>query len=122
VAFRCSLGEFRTAGLRYSPAIAAFTYIVHRGFPMAVPREDRVERGEALRQLGGLLSLGGQLAGAITGFGLVGYWIDGTYGTGSLWTTILLFLGAIGGMYSFIRTVMRAGRRQFKEHERTHED
>ncbi len=75
-----------------------------------------------MRRLGTLLTLGTQLAAAVAGFGLAGYWIDRHFGTGSTWTTVMLFLGAIGGMYSFIRTVQRAGRERKNDGGDKHED
>jgi len=84
-------------------------------------KRDSDEAAQGFRRAAQYLGLGSQLAGAVVGFGLLGYWIDVKAGTGSLWTTILLFAGAIGGMYSFLRSVIRLGKEQKKQSD-THDD
>ncbi len=56
--------------------------------------------------------MGMQLAAAVVGFGLIGYWIDTSNKTGERYTTIFLFLGAIGGLYNFIKTALALGKKK----------
>jgi len=70
------------------------------------------EEAGGFRKAAQYLSLGTQLAAAVVGFGLIGYWLDSTFGTGERYTTILLFLGAGGGLYSFIKTVIDLGKKE----------
>jgi len=48
-------------------------------------------------------SVGFSLAGPIILGALVGYWLDGRFGTGSLWTLILTMLGMVAGLVQLIR-------------------
>jgi F0F1-type ATP synthase assembly protein I len=73
------------------------------------------EGAGSFRRAAEYLSLGGQLAAAVVGFGLIGYWLDSSFHTGELYTTILLFVGAIGGLYSFIKTVIALGKKDKEE-------
>lgn len=61
-----------------------------------------VHRWSALRYAG----MGLELAAAIIGLTLVGYWIDRTFDTGRVGLTIGAVLGIVGGMYNFIRQAL----------------
>jgi len=50
------------------------------------------------------LNMGFELAAALTGFCLLGYWIDARYDTKPWGLLICACLGLIGGMYNLIRT------------------
>ena len=51
------------------------------------------------------LGLGMQLAVAVLLFFFVGWWVDGSYGTGPYGMLIGTAVGITGGMIKFIRTV-----------------
>lgn len=54
--------------------------------------------------------LGVELAAAVGGLSLLGYWLDRRYGT-SPWGLLICFaIGLVGGMYNFIRAAYRAFR------------
>ena len=50
-----------------------------------------------------LAGLGFELAAAVAGFALLGYWIGDHYGNGALGLLIGAVLGLAGGMYNLIR-------------------
>lgn len=79
--------------------------------------KDRTKEAGSFGAVAQYLGLGTQLAAAVAGFGLLGYWIDSRAGTGTLYTTIFLFVGAFGGMYSFIKTVIRLGKETKEEQD-----
>jgi F0F1-type ATP synthase assembly protein I len=60
-----------------------------------------------MKEVGPYMNLGMELFAAVAGFGLIGWFIDSKAGTQPLWMAILLFAGAIGGMYNFIRTALK---------------
>lgn len=62
---------------------------------------------------GRFANLGFELAAAIGGFALVGYWVGGHYGNARAGMGIGAVLGIIGGMYNLIRSGLAA----FKEAE-----
>jgi ATP synthase protein I len=55
-------------------------------------------------------SVGLELAGAIGGFALVGYWIDGRYGTSPWGILGGVVLGMAGGLYNLVRESLDAVR------------
>ena len=55
-----------------------------------------------------LAGLGFELAAAVAGFVLVGYWIGNHYGKAELGIVIGAVLGLIGGMYNLIRATIAA--------------
>src|SRR5262249_19342348 len=59
------------------------------------------------------VGMGAELAGAVAGFTLLGYWIDAVRHTSPTYTAIGAVLGIIGGMYNFFRTAMKLTREQF---------
>jgi F0F1-type ATP synthase assembly protein I len=54
--------------------------------------------------------VGLELAGAIGGFALVGYWIDGHYGTRPWGILGGVVIGMVGGMYNLVRESLDAVR------------
>ena len=58
-------------------------------------------------RLGRLYSLGIELAAAVAGFTLLGYWIDRHYGSHPWGILICVALGLIGGMVNFLRSALR---------------
>lgn len=59
------------------------------------------------RDISPYLGLGLQLAASILVFLFLGRWVDGKLGTYPLFMVIGAFIGAAGGMISFIRTVLK---------------
>ena len=55
-----------------------------------------------------LAGLGAELAGAILGFVLVGYWIDRSFDTSPWGLLICALFGLIGGLYNFFRSSLKA--------------
>ncbi len=63
-----------------------------------------------LHQLGPLMNIGIELVAIMGIMGLIGWYIDDSFGTSPVWLVVFLVVGAIGGMYRFIRTALKAGR------------
>ncbi len=57
-----------------------------------------------------LSGVGLELAGAVAGFTLIGYWIDSRYATGPWGVVIGVVLGLIGGLYNLVRQSLVAAR------------
>ena len=71
----------------------------------------RLNRMKSRASRGGLSGLGFEMAAAVAGFALVGYWIGGHYGNSAMGITIGGALGVIGGTYNMIRSALMASRR-----------
>ena len=54
--------------------------------------------------------VGLELAGALAGFALVGYWIDRRYETEPWGLVIGVILGLVGGLYNLVRQSLQAVR------------
>jgi len=54
--------------------------------------------------------VGLELAGALAGFALVGYWIDRWYKTEPWGLVIGVILGMVGGLYNLVRQSLQAVR------------
>ena len=54
--------------------------------------------------------VGLELAGALAGFALLGYWIDRRYGTEPWGLVIGVILGLVGGLYNLVRESLQAVR------------
>jgi F0F1-type ATP synthase assembly protein I len=54
--------------------------------------------------------VGLELAGATAGLALVGYWIDGKFGTSPWGILAGVFIGIIGGLYNLVRESLAAVR------------
>ncbi len=61
-----------------------------------------------LNQLGPLMNIGIELVAIMGVLGLVGWYIDNSFGTSPVWLAVFLVVGAVGGMYRFIRTALKA--------------
>jgi ATP synthase protein I len=59
--------------------------------------------------------VGLELAGAVAGFSLIGYWIDRHYGTSPWGLVVGLALGIVGGLYNFVREAFQATREAQQE-------
>lgn len=68
---------------------------------------DHVKRSPSwLRHAG----VGLELAGAVAGFTLVGYWIDRHFGSAPWGLLVGLALGLIGGLYNLVRESLAAAK------------
>ncbi len=77
--------------------------------------------GRAVRAAGPLFTAGIQMAAAICGMGFFGYIADQHWHT-SPWLMVAgLFLGASGGLYLFIKTVMELDKSNQKSEKDTTE-
>ncbi len=72
------------------------------------------------RDISPYLGLGLQLAASILVFLFLGRWVDGKLGTEPVFMIIGAFIGAAGGMISFIRTVLKHDERL--KREKQHKD
>jgi F0F1-type ATP synthase assembly protein I len=61
--------------------------------------------------------VGLELAGAVAGFTLVGYWIDLQFATGPWGLVVGVVLGLVGGLYNLVRQSMQAAREARLEDE-----
>ena len=54
--------------------------------------------------------VGLELAGAIAGLALIGYWVDGRFGTAPWGIVVGVFIGLVGGLYNLVRESLAAVR------------
>jgi ATP synthase protein I len=54
--------------------------------------------------------IGLELAGAIAGLALVGYWVDGRFGTQPWGILAGVVIGLVGGLYNLVRESLAAAR------------
>ena len=54
--------------------------------------------------------VGLELAGATAGLALIGYWIDGKFGTSPWGILICVLIGIVGGLYNLVRESLAAVR------------
>ena len=73
---------------------------------------------KVLQQLGPVMNLGVELVVIMGVMGLIGWYIDKHFGTSPVWLVVLLVVGAVGGMYRFIRTAMKAGMQKTGEKDK----
>ena len=59
--------------------------------------------------------VGLELAGATAGLALVGYWIDGKFGTSPWGILGGVFIGIVGGLYNMVRESLAAVREAKKD-------
>ena len=59
-----------------------------------------------------------ELAGATAGLALVGYWIDGKYGTAPWGILVGVFIGLGGGLYNLIKQSLAAMREAGNDDEK----
>ncbi len=66
--------------------------------------------GEAYRQLAPFMGLGTELAASVAGMTLLGYFLDGHFGT-SPWLLLTgAGVGLVGGFYNFFKEVQKLGK------------
>jgi F0F1-type ATP synthase assembly protein I len=54
--------------------------------------------------------VGLELAGAVAGLALVGYWVDLHYSTSPWGLVVGVLVGTVGGLYNFVREALQATR------------
>ena len=62
------------------------------------------------REVGPYLGLGLQLAVTVTVMFFIGIWLDDQFETKPVLTVVFAFLGVFAGMYTFIKSVLKAGK------------
>ncbi len=70
-----------------------------------MPRRKSTDESSPWLRLAGS---GMELAGAILGFVLVGYWIDRSFNTHPWGLLICALCGLVGGLYNFFRSSLKA--------------
>lgn len=73
---------------------------------------EAAEQQKVLRETGPYMTLGIQLALSLAAFFGIGYWLDHTYHTGSLWTAIFSAFGAVSSLAYFIVTVIQLSKKE----------
>jgi ATP synthase protein I len=61
------------------------------------------------KDIGPYLGLGLQLAVTVTAMVFLGIWLDEQFETKPILTIVLAFFGVFAGMYTFIKSVLKAG-------------
>lgn len=61
------------------------------------------------KDIGPYIGLGLQLAVTVTAMVFLGIWLDGQFETKPILTIVLAFFGVFAGMYTFIKSVLKAG-------------
>jgi ATP synthase protein I len=71
---------------------------------------DKKQKGVSkyYKEIGPYIGLGLQLAISVTVMVFIGIWLDGIFETDPILTVVFSFLGVFVGMYTFIRTVIKA--------------
>jgi F0F1-type ATP synthase assembly protein I len=67
------------------------------------------------REMGPYLGLGTQLALSIIVFLFIGRWVDGQLKTEPAFMLVGAFMGAVGGFYHLIKTVIQLGEKKKEE-------
>ena len=66
--------------------------------------------------------VGLELAGATAGLALIGYWVDGRFGTRPWGTIVGVVIGLVGGLYNLVRESLEAVREAKAEDESARDD
>jgi len=61
------------------------------------------------KEVGPYVGLGLQLAVTVTVMVFLGIWLDGQFETKPILTVVFAFFGVFTGMYTFIKSVLKAG-------------
>ena len=67
------------------------------------------ETGNFYKDVAPYLGLGLQLAITVTVLVFLGIWLDGKFNTKPILTIVFAFLGVFAGLYTFIKSVQKAG-------------
>jgi ATP synthase protein I len=76
------------------------------------PDPDRVKKGSSkfYKEIGPYISLGLQLGITVTVMVFLGLWLDGIFDTEPVLTVVFAFLGVFAGLYTFIKSALKAGK------------
>lgn len=66
-------------------------------------------------QLGPFMNLGIEMAATIGIFGVIGWFLDNRFDTSPVWLVVLLVVGSVGALYRFIRSALKANKRQIED-------
>jgi F0F1-type ATP synthase assembly protein I len=66
--------------------------------------------------------VGLELAGATAGLALIGYWVDGRFGTRPWGTIVGVVVGLVGGLYNLVRESLEAVREAKAEDDSARDD
>jgi len=66
--------------------------------------------------------VGLELAGATAGLALIGYWVDGRFGTRPWGTLVGVVIGLVGGLYNLVRESLDAVREAKAEDDESARD
>jgi F0F1-type ATP synthase assembly protein I len=78
--------------------------------PASHSAESATRKESVMKEMSPFLNLGMELFASVAGFGLIGWFIDSKAGTQPTWLLVFLLLGVVGGMYNFIRAVMKVSK------------
>jgi ATP synthase protein I len=70
--------------------------------------DDLKSAGKFYREIGPYIGLGLQLAITVTAMVFLGLWLDGIFNTSPILIITFSFLGVFAGMYTFIKSVLKA--------------
>jgi len=74
------------------------------------PDPNKIKQGSNFyRDIAPYVGLGLQLAVTVTVMVFLGVWLDGKFDTNPILTIILSFFGVFAGLYTFIKSVLKAG-------------
>jgi len=74
------------------------------------PDPKKIKKGNNYyREIAPYVGLGLQLAVTVTVMVFIGVWLDGKFNTTPVLTIVFSFLGVFAGLYTFIKSVLKAG-------------
>lgn len=73
---------------------------------------DQLKKGSSkfYKEIGPYIGLGLQLAITVTVMVFIGLWLDGVFETKPILTVVFSFLGVFAGLYTFIKSAIKAGK------------
>jgi ATP synthase protein I len=73
---------------------------------------DQLKKGsnKFYKEIGPYIGLGLQLAITVTVMVFLGLWLDGVFETKPILTVAFSFLGVFAGLYTFIKSALKAGK------------
>jgi len=74
------------------------------------PDKLKKESNKFYKEIGPYIGLGLQLAITVTVMVFLGLWLDGVFETKPILTVLFSFLGVFAGLYTFIKSALKAGK------------